>query len=207
MPADRYAGGRPPCEGGDTVQPDTPGLDESTIMSLEAFADTILPGEKRFPGDRAVAGVSAGGGAVAAGAVELLQHPAGGFADSLAGLMFMLNTHAAEYAAETGLDLDTDVPGFVALPYADRRALMIRLTAVDHPEKAMWVGLSMFATMAFDAAAHMSTPDAIAQGHPGLTIMGYAQPDADGLWRFPHFSYGRQLAKVHPNTTSTGSPA
>ncbi|MEV0271233.1 MAG: regulator [Hamadaea sp.] len=176
-------------------------------MTLEAFADTILPGEKRHPDDLAIAGVSEGGGAVAAGAVELLEHPSGGFADSLGSLMFMLNLHAGQYAAEQALQLDPILPAFVALPYEHRAALVTRLTAPGHAEKAMWVGLAMFATMAFDAAAHLTTTDALAAGHPGLTLMGYAAPEADGVWRFPQFSYGRQLAKPHPNTTSTGSPA
>ncbi|MFD0887667.1 DUF5987 family protein, partial [Streptosporangium algeriense] len=30
-------------------------------MTLEAFADTIVPGEKRSPGDEAVAGAAEGG--------------------------------------------------------------------------------------------------------------------------------------------------
>ncbi|HYS37141.1 MAG TPA: DUF5987 family protein, partial [Pseudonocardiaceae bacterium] len=42
-------------------------------MTLEAWADTIIPGEKRWPDDRAIAGVSTGGGSVAAGAIEVLQ--------------------------------------------------------------------------------------------------------------------------------------
>jgi hypothetical protein len=61
--------------------------------------------------------------------------------------------------------------------------------------------------MAFDTAAHQHTADAIAAGHPGLAAMGFARPDADGLWRFADFSYGRPLARTHPATTSSGSPA
>ncbi|MET8067907.1 DUF5987 family protein, partial [Micromonospora sp. NPDC005313] len=36
-------------------------------MTLEAFADTIIPGERRHATDRAVAGAADGGGAVASG--------------------------------------------------------------------------------------------------------------------------------------------
>jgi enediyne biosynthesis protein E8 len=61
--------------------------------------------------------------------------------------------------------------------------------------------------MAFDTAAHMHTTDAIATGHPGLAAMGFAKPDDDGLWRFPDYSYGRQLARIHPGTTPAGNPA
>jgi hypothetical protein len=165
-------------------------LTETATQALEAFADTILPGEKRGPDDRAIAGVSAGGGAVAAGAVALLSHPATGFAEVLGGLAAMLEGH-----------------GIVELSFDERTELLRRLLAPDNPERTFWVGLAMFCTMAFDSAPHMSTVDAVASGHPGLATIGYASPDGDGLWRFPAFSYGRPLSRIHPNTTPTGSPA
>nr|WP_199714419.1 DUF5987 family protein [Micromonospora radicis] len=189
------------------MQPDNPERDPERTLVLEAFADTIIPGEKRFPEDRAVAGATTGGGAVAAGAVELLETPAGGLAEALDSLVFSLNEHTREYAAEHGLTLDPAVPPFVALPFPDRTALVAALTRPDHPEKQMWVGLALFSNMAFDSAAHLSTPQALAAGHPGLLTIGYEQPQADGLWRFDSFSYGRQLADLHPDTTATGSPA
>lgn len=179
-------------------------------LTLEAFADTILPGEKRFPDDHAIAGVSTGGGSVACGAVELLEHPAGGFADSLDGLMHLLNAHASAYAAEHGIapsSANESLPAFVALSYPDRVAVVQALTQPGHPEHSIWVGISMFAVMAFDSGAHLDTPAALRDGHPGLTTMGYAKPDGDGLWRFPRFSYGRVLADLHPQTTATGSPS
>jgi hypothetical protein len=175
-------------------------------MVLEAFADTIIPGEKRSPGDRAIAGADVGGGSVTAGAVELLEDPAGGLAPALDTIAIELNEYAAAYAQEQGLTLDDDVPHFVALPFADRTVLVQRLTQPDHPEKQMWVGLALFCNMAFDSAPHLHTVEALAASHPGLTAMGYAAPDSDGLWRFPDFSYGRQFADPHPNTTTKGSP-
>nr|WP_237440297.1 DUF5987 family protein [Amycolatopsis rubida] len=51
--------------------------------TLEAFAGTIVPGEKRAPDDRAIAGVSDGPGAVVAGAVELVETPATGITAGL----------------------------------------------------------------------------------------------------------------------------
>ncbi|XBP93455.1 DUF5987 family protein [Micromonospora sp. CCTCC AA 2012012] len=175
-------------------------------MTLEAFADTIIPGEKRHAGDRAVAGAAPGGGAVAAGALDLLHDPATGVAPSLDSLVITLNDHALRYAGDNGRPLDSAVPPFVALSFEDRTALVLELTAPEHPEKAMWVGLALFSNMAFDSAAHLDTLDALAQGHPGLLTIGYNRPGSDGLWRFPAFSYGRPLADPHPRTTSTGSP-
>jgi hypothetical protein len=179
---------------------------QARTTTLEAFADTIIPGEKRSPDDRAVAGAAAGGGAVAAGAIELLEMPATGIAAALDHLAGALNGHAEAYAAERGLALDGDVPPFVALPYEHRAALVQALTTPGHPEKDGWVLLALFSNMAFDVAAHMHTTDAIAAGHPGLRAMGFAEPDPDGLWRFPAYSYGRVLASPHPDTTPSGSP-
>lgn len=176
-------------------------------ITLEAFADCIVPGEKRSPEDRAIAGVSTGGGAVQAGALEMLHHSATGITAGLEALVGMLNGHATAYAAEKGIDLDGEVPPFVSLEFDDRCAIIRTLTTPGHPEKDGWVLLSLFCNMAFDSAAHMSTHDAIAQGHPGLLTIGFELPQDDGLWRFADFSYGRQLAKPHPDTTPSGSPA
>ncbi|GAB3885142.1 DUF5987 family protein [Kibdelosporangium lantanae] len=175
--------------------------------TLEAFADTIVPGVRRSPDDRAVAGVSVDGGAVAAGAIDLLESFAPGVSAGLDPLSQALNGHARAYAEEQGLPPDDTVPDFVALSYEHRVALVQRLLTPGHPEKDGWVLLALFSNMAYDSAAHMSTLDALAAGHPGLLAMGISQPDPDGLWRFPRFSYGRKLAEPHPNTTPSGSPA
>jgi hypothetical protein len=182
-------------------------LEQAQTTTLEAFADTIVPGEKRGPDDRAVAGVATGGGAVAAGALELLGHEATGIAAQLGVLADMLTGHATAYAAAHGVELDDTVPAFVALPFEHRTALIQQLTAAGHPEREGWVLVALFSNMAFDTAAHMHTADAIAAGHPGLAAMGFTTPDPDGLWRFDQYSYRRQLASLHPNTTPSGSPA
>jgi hypothetical protein len=175
--------------------------------TLEAFADTIIPGERRTPDDRAVAGAAAGGGAVVAGAVQVLELPEAGLAPMLDSLAQALDGHAVAYAAQHQLSLDQTVPPFVALPFPDRTALVQQLTALTHPEREMWVGMAIFSYMAFDSAAHLHTADAVATGHVGLATMGFAKPDPDGLWRFPVASYGRELAPLRPDTTLSGSPA
>jgi len=184
-----------------------PSLDPELIMTLEAFADTIVPGNKRFPEDRAIAGVSEDGGAVAAGALELLQSPAGGLAQWLPGLAQLLNGQAYGWLQENERPVDESAPPFVSLSYEDRAALVLRLTTQDNPERQAWVNLAMFSNMAFDSAAHLHTTEALEAGHPGLLAIGYASPDVDGLWRFPDYSYGRQLAASHPATTPAGNPS
>ncbi|MET8144892.1 DUF5987 family protein [Sphaerisporangium sp. NPDC005288] len=185
----------------------TPEGKDAQTMTLEAFADTIVPGEKRSPDDRAIAGAAEGGGAVQAGAIELLEWDATGLSESLDGFSSALDAHADAYAAEHGLTLDESVPPFVALPFEHRTALVQELTTPGHPEKALWVSLALFSNMAFDSAAHMHTADALAQGHPGLIALGIEKPGPDGLWRFDEYTYGRPLARLHPATTPSGSPA
>ncbi|GAA3125802.1 hypothetical protein GCM10020254_86480 [Streptomyces goshikiensis] len=138
---------------------------------------------------------------------ELLRWDATGIHDGLEDLADLVNGHAGTYAADAGLTLDGAVPPFVALAYEDRVALIQELTTPGHPEKDFWVLLSLFCNMAFDSAAHLHTAQAIEDGHPGLEAMGITKPDADGLWRFQDFGYGRQLADLHPATTLSGSPA
>ncbi|MFC5064235.1 DUF5987 family protein [Actinomycetospora atypica] len=180
---------------------------DPVTMTLEAFADTVLPGRKRGPEDPAVVGVSDTPGAVEAGALTLMYDEATGLAEGLPFLAPMLDGHAAKYAGERDIVLDGTLPAFVALAYDDRAALLESLTRPGHPEREVWVGLFMFANMAFDSAAHLPTLQALAEGHPGLRAMGIATPDADGLWRFPAYSYRRVLADLHPDTTPSGSPA
>jgi enediyne biosynthesis protein E8 len=176
-------------------------------MTLEAFADTFVPGEKRSEDDVAIAGAAPGPGAVAAGAIELLQTPATGISDGLDDIVSTLNDHASSYAEEHEISRDDTVPPFVGLDYEHRSALMRVLTAPDHPEKEFWILTALFCFMAFDTAAHMDTVQAMESGHPGLQMMGFAKADPDGLWRFPDYSYGRQLASQHPDTTPNGDPA
>jgi hypothetical protein len=193
--------------GGTAVHADSSHDASARTLTLEAFADVIIPGEKRWPGDRSVAGAAAGGGAVASGAVPVMESPEGGLEGLLDGLAEALNEHATGYAAEHGLPLDGSVPPFVALEFADRTTLARTLMAPGHDERDLWIALAMFSVMAWDTGAHMHTVDAIAAGHPGLATMGFGPPGPDGLWRFPEYSYGKALANLHPHTTPSGSPA
>ncbi|GAA1073524.1 DUF5987 family protein [Nocardiopsis exhalans] len=184
-----------------------PDAEDIETRTLEAFADTILPGAKRTPDDVMIAGRSHDAGAVEAGALELLRTPATGVTSGLGEFVGLLNDHAEHHAGLRGLELTGEAPPFVQLPFEERTALVTALTSPGHPEKEFWVMLALFCNMAYDSAAHTSTPAAIAAGHPGLRAMGFAAPDADGLLRFKEYSYGRPLARLHSDTTSSGSPA
>jgi hypothetical protein len=182
-------------------------LDAGMVATLEAFSDTIVPGEKRSPADRAIAGAAAGPGAVQAGALVVLQMPEAGVVAELPRAAMGLNAHAAGYAAGRGIALDPAVPPFVALRFPYRTALVHQLTTPGHPEQASWAGLALLIGLAFDSAVHLDTTTAMAEGHPGLLTLGFPEPNPDGLWRFPVFSYRRQLARLSSHTAPSGSPA
>lgn len=175
--------------------------------TLDAWADTIVPGERRHPGDRVVAGACAGPGAVQAGAWDLYRDPQVGVALALPGLVALLNTQALAYAATHGVALDLRLPPFVALDFEHRTAVASSLLDTRGPVQLLWYALAALAMLAFHTAGHLDTAAAVRAGHPGLAWLGFPAPDADGLWRFPDFGYGRPLARLHPLTTPTGHPA
>lgn len=183
-----------------------PAADPMT-QTLEAWSDTMIPGEKRSAGDRAIAGAAPGPGAVQAGAIALMNFPPVGLASALPGLAAGLNAEATRYAATAGVVLDPTVPPFVALPFEHRTALALQLLELGHPDQLAWYGLAGVAFLAFHTAGHLDTVTAVRTGHPGLAWIDFPQPDPDGLWRYPVFSYGRALATSHPRTTRSGSPA
>lgn len=175
-------------------------------LTMEAWADTIVPGEKRDAADRAIAGACAGAGAVQAGVWDLMNDPDVGLAPVLPALVTALDTAAAAYAVTHRVRLDLTVPPFVALPFAHRTALALQLLDPSRPDQLLWYALAAMAMLAFHTAAHLDTATVVRAGHPGLAWIQFPQPDPDGLWRFSDFSYRRTLAAMHPATTSTGNP-
>ena len=180
---------------------------EVTTLTLEAWSDTMVPGEKRSAADRAIAGATSGPGAVQAGAVDMMAYPPVGLAPALPALAAGMNAEAVRYAATAGVVLDPTVPPFVALPFEHRTALALELLELGHPDQLAWYGLAGVAALAFHTAGHLDTAAAVRSGHPGLTWLDFPTPDADDLWRYPEFSYRRELAASHPGTAPSGSPA
>ena len=175
--------------------------------TLEAFADTVVPGAKRFAGDRIVAGATPGPGAVDAGAWLLYNDPDVGLTPVLAGMVALINTEATGYALTHGKLLDIRVPPFVALDFESRTAVVGLLLSGTGVVQLLWYAMVAMAMLAFHTAGHLDTATAVRTGHPGLAWLGFPNPDPDGIWRFPEFSYRRELAHLHPLTTSTGNPA
>jgi enediyne biosynthesis protein E8 len=175
--------------------------------TLEAFADTLVPGEKRFPGDRVVAGAAKGAGAVQAGVGLLLHMPEAGMEALLPELATLLNAEATAYAARHVLVLDPTVPPLVALPFDARTALACELLDPSHADQQVWILLAFMVFLAFHTAGFEHTADAVRGGHPGLARLRFPAPGPDGLYRYTDFSYRRPLAGSHPQTTKGGSPA
>ncbi len=169
-------------------------------QTLEAYADTLIPGEKRFPADRAIAGVVSGAGAVQGGAIEMMNFAPVGFGPVLPLLAFSINVYALLYALLTGIDLDGTVPPFVALDFESRTALLVAILGGNGQDQPAFYGLAAVCFVAYNTAAYLPTAVAIADGHPGLTAIGFPPPNSDGLWRFPEFSYRRVLARAHPRS-------
>ena len=179
---------------------------DAMTTTLEAFADTLIPGAKRYDGDYAIAGMARGAGAVQAGAVDLMWFPQAAIGPALPALAGYLSTRAATYAMEHRRVLDPTLPPFVALSFADRTELLLELLDPSGQDYLAWWALAAMPFLAFHTAGHLHTVDAVRRGHPGLRWIGFPQPDRDGLWRFPHFSYRRRLARRHPHTTRNGNP-
>ena len=179
---------------------------QSTTQTLEAFADTLIPGEKRFPEDRAIAGAVSGAGAVQAGAIAMLNFPPVGFQPVLPGIAAFLNVRAVLYALAHGISLELKLPPFVELDFASRTALLVEILDGDGPDQGAFYGLASVCFVAYHSAGYLPTADAIRDGHPGLAAIGFPPPNPDGVWRFPDFSYRRVLAVPHPDSQH-GNPA
>lgn len=188
--------------------PDMPSVPSVPTVdaTLESFADTLIPGEKRFTGDRVVAGAAGGAGAVQAGAGLLLHMPEAGMEALLPELATLLNVEATAYVVRHALVLDPTVPPLVALPFDARTALAGELLDPAHADQKIWILLAFMVFLAFHTAGFEHTADAVRRGHPGLARLRFPAADPDGLYRYPDFSYRRQLAGSHPQTTRGGSP-
>lgn len=198
--------GVPSAFGRGIDHPPTTQTPDAVTQTLEVFADTLIPGEKRFPADRAIAGVVSGAGAVQAGAIEMLNFPPVGLQPVLPGLAVGLDVLAFLYAVTNKIALDPTVPPFVALDFAPRTDLLVNILDLDGPARAAFQGLASVCFLAYHTAGYLPTAVAIRDGHPGLAAIGFPPPNPDGVWRFPEFSYRRVLAVAHPQSQH-GNPA
>lgn len=164
-----------------------------TDATLQAFADTILPGRRvartalGHPVDpAAIAGVDPQPGAVEADALALFHHPEIGF-DALApAFLSELETLSLPHGGD-----------FVRLSFAGRVAVCLSGLAFHNPTRLVWEAAAAVPFTAFCAAA--LTVDATAADAPGYAVMGLPGTAPHG---YAGASYRRVLSRERTRTGS-----
>jgi hypothetical protein len=154
--------------------------------TLQAFADTIIPGreaEKTDLGDeihpQAIAGVDSEPGAVEADVLRLYHHPLTGF-DALEPVFLAeLNTRSLQ---QGGPFLDLDFDG--------RTAVLLQALSFDNDDRVLYEAAAAVPFTAFCAAA--VHPVGTSKNASGYRVMGYPGAAPQGYRRY---SYGRKLAR------------
>lgn len=154
--------------------------------TLQAFADTMVPGRKVATDvlggaidPRAIAGVDPQPGAVEAGALELYHHPEVGFDALEAPFLADLSARSLAHGGD-----------FLDLPWDARVQVCIDGLDFANPDRVIWEAAAAVPFTAFCAAAlipEQSGPRAVGyavMGLPGVAPRGYSG-----------FSYGRRLAR------------
>jgi hypothetical protein len=165
-----------------------PTLDDAT---LQAFADTIIPGRKATKTDlgdpihpQAIAGVDPDPGAVEADALRLYHDPLIGF-DAL----------EPAFLAELSLRSLQQGGAFLSLPYDKRVQVVIAGFDFSNPTRLLWEAATAVPFTAFCAAA--AHPFGNNQNASGYRVMGYpggGPNDAPVMYPYS-FSYRRKLAE------------
>ncbi len=167
-----------------------PGLTDAT---LQAFADTIIPGRKATRTDLgnaiapgAIAGVDPLPGAVEADALALYHHPEVGF-DALApAFLADLEARAVLHGGD-----------FLHLPFAGRVQACLAGLDFNNPTRLVWEAAAAVPFTAFCAAALIR--NATAARACGYRVMGLPGIAPNG---YRDYSWGRKLSDER---TSTGS--
>jgi hypothetical protein len=154
--------------------------------TLQAFADTMIPGRKATKTDlgntidpRAIVGVDARPGAVEADALALYHHPLIGF-DALEGpFLTDLNGRALQHGGE-----------FVGMGFDDRVKVCIDGLAFSNSTRVLWEAAAAVPFTAFCAAGVI--PEQTAAKASGYRVMGLPGAAPHG---YRGFSYRKKLSK------------
>ena len=168
-------------------------LDEAT---LQAFADTIIPGRKAERTDlgdeihpQAIAGVDPEPGAVEADALRLYKNPLVGFAPALSGpFLTDLNLRSLQQGGP-----------FLTLGFEQRTAVCIQALSFENGDRVLYEAAAAVPFTAFCAAAeHPIGTDEVASGY---RVMGYPGAAPNG---YRSFTYRRKLANERTKRGSLG---
>ena len=162
--------------------------------TLQAFADTMLPGRKVATTalgapvhPAAIAGVDPEPGGVEADALALYHHPNIGV-DALEGpFLAELQARSAAHGAP-----------FLDLPFAGRTAVCLEGLAYENTTRLLWEAAAAVPFTAFCAAALV--PEQTAAKAPGYRVMGL--PGAAPRGYRTGSTYHRRLAKERTRTGS-----
>ena len=157
------------------------------LATLQAFADTILPGRPATRTDlgdeihpQAIAGVDSEPGAVEADALRLFQDPLIGFPALAPPFQADLNTRALAVGQKPFLLLDFD----------KRTQTVMGGMAFDNPDRLLWEAAAAVPFTAFCAAGtQVNATDKTACGYRVMGLPG----TAPGGYR--NYSYRRKLAR------------
>ena len=161
--------------------------------TLQAFADTIIPGRRATRTDLgdeihpdAIAGVDPEPGAVEADVLRLFNEPLLGFQSIAPAFTADLSTRAL---ARGGL--------FLTLSFDRRVAVVLDGLSFDNPDRVLYEAAAAIPFVAFCAAG--IHPVATSRNASGYRVMGYPGAAPNG---YRSFSYRRVLAR---GRTRTGS--
>ena len=153
--------------------------------TLQAFADTIIPGRKAERTDlgdeihpQAIAGVDSQPGAVEADALRLFKDPRVGFSALEAPFLADLNSRSLSRGGP-----------FLTLDHPKREAVLLEALAFGSSERVLFEAAAAVPFTAFCAAA--VHPVGTSSNASGYRVMGYPGAAPNGYRRF---SYRRKLA-------------
>jgi hypothetical protein len=154
--------------------------------TLQAFADTMIPGRKAARTDlgneihpRAIAGVDPLPGAVEADALALYHHPQIGFDALEPSFLAELSTRSLGQGGD-----------FLSLDFDRRVAVCLAGLSFDNPSRILWEAAAAVPFTAFCAAAMI--PNATATKASGYRVMGLPGIAPRG---YRDFSYRRKLSR------------
>jgi hypothetical protein len=154
--------------------------------TLQAFADTIIPGrraERTDLGDEihpdAIAGVDDEPGAVEADVLRLYHHPLTGFDTIEPVFLAELSARSVRYGGP-----------FLSLAFEQRTAVVMEALSFDNDDRVLYEAAAAVPFTAFCAAA--VHPSGTSRNASGYRVMGYPGAAPQGYRRY---SYGRKLAR------------
>jgi hypothetical protein len=157
--------------------------DEAT---MQAFADTIIPGRKAATTDLgdeihpdAIAGVDAEPGAVEADVMRLYHHPLTGFDALEPAFLADLSTRSLQQGGP-----------FLGLDFEQRTAVLLQALSFGNPDRVLYEAAAAVPFTAFCAAAIHEV--GTSKNASGYRVMGYPGAAPQGYRRY---SYRRKLAR------------